>query len=163
MFIDTTLSTHINTMKKISDISRQTSLSRRFILSWLLGKMARADTISAVPWSRVRYQDRDRKEMWKRMHVMFSRAEYELLLDMRKAYKLSVSRIFGYAVEKYIDELLDKKDMNIDNYRFSCYVFTQFEMGGVICWAQYWGMPRKMQFIPDPLLPNNNQVPLRGS
>jgi hypothetical protein len=163
MYIDTTIYTHIKTLKKISDISRQTSLSRRVILSWLLDKMAGDIMISGVSWSRVRYQVRDRKERWKCMHIMLSTAEYELLLDMRNVYKLSASGIIAYAVEKYIDELLDIPNMKIDNYRFSCYIFSRFEMGGVICWAQYWGMPRRMHAIPGLMLPINYHVPLHGS
>ncbi|MBP7738328.1 MAG: hypothetical protein KA369_20305 [Spirochaetes bacterium] len=163
MFIDTTIYIHVNTLRKIADISRKTCLSRREIISWLICKMAGADLISAVPFSRVRYQDRDRKERWKRVHVTLSPAEYELLLDMRKVYKLSASGIIAYAVEIYIVKLLDIKNMKNDNYRFSCYIFSRFEMGGVICWAQYWGMPRGSHAISGLLLPVNNNVPLRGS
>ncbi len=163
MHIDTTIHIHADTLKKLSDISRQTGLSSHVVLSWLLSAMARNVKISAVPWSRVRYQDRDLKEKWKCMHINLSQGEYELLLDMRKMYKLSVSRIIAYAVDKYIDELLDIKTMKNDNYRFSCYVFSRFEMGGVICWAQYWGMPRMFHEIPNLLLPINNEVPFRGS
>jgi len=163
MYIDTTIHMHVKTLEKLSDISRQTNLSRRAIVSWLLGAMAGNFVIPAIPWSRVRYQDRDRKERWKCMHVNLSPVEYELLFDMRKMYKLSASRIIAYAVENYIDELVDIPKMKNDNYRFSCYVLSRFEMGGVICWAQYWGMPRRFHSVPDLLLPINNEVPSRGS
>ncbi len=163
MFIDTTINVHACTIKRISDVSRKSRLSRRYIVSWLLGKAAGGDMMPAVTWSRIRYQDRDKKTNWDRMHVMLSPAEYELLLDLRKVYKLSGSRIIAYAVEHYIDELLDTSNSKTDNYRFSCYVFSRFIMDGVICWAQYWGMPRNPHAFPDLPLPIRNQVPSRGS
>ncbi len=73
------------------------------------------------------------------MHMFLTPAEYELLLDLRKVYKLSCSGIIALAVERYIDKL----SLNMtDNNRFTCYVFSRFIMDGINCWAQYWGMPK---------------------
>ena len=50
--------------------------------------------------SRVKYQERDVKENWHRLHIIMNEYEYEYYFDMRKFFKMSVSFILAYAVMK---------------------------------------------------------------
>ncbi len=163
MFIDTTLHLHTDTIIKISRASRRGGRSMNYFVSRLLCIIADEELVKPMAWSRIRYQNRDHKSNWHRIHVSFSPAEYELLLDLRKVYKMSGSRIIALAVDKYIDGLQDSSPKGSDNYRFSCYVFSRFIMDGVICWAQYWGLPGKLHAFPALPFPIKNQVPTRGS
>lgn len=161
MFIDTTLHLNSKTIWKISRAARLANRPRNHCVSRLLSMMAGEKTAAPVTWSRIRYQGRDNRMNWHRMHVSLSPAEYELLLDLRKVYKMSGSRIIALAVEKYMDRLLSDLN-NADNYRLSCYVFSRFIMAGVICWAQYWGLPGRLHSFPDLPLAVRNHVPLQG-
>ncbi len=163
MFIDTTLHLHADTVKRISETSCLMGQPKNNIVSRLLCIIADEKNVKPAAWSRIRYQDRGQNINWHRMHVSLSPNEYELLLDLRKVYKMSASRIIALAVEKYMDRLLDSLDNNPDNYRFPCYVFSRFIMDGVICLAQYWGLPEKLHLFPESQLLFETQIPMRGS
>ncbi|HOT47174.1 MAG TPA: hypothetical protein PLM53_16285 [Spirochaetota bacterium] len=161
MFIDTTLHLQSATVWKISKAARLAGRSGSHLISRLLNIMAGEKTAPPVSWSRIRYQQRNSSINWHRMHVSLSPVEYELLLDLRKVYKMSGSHIIALAVDKYMDRLQgDVK--NADNYRLSCYVFSRFILDGVICWAQYWGLPGRLHSFPDLPLAVRNHVPLQG-
>ncbi len=161
MFINTTLHLKAETVWKISRAARLAGRSRSQCLSRLLSIMAGEKNASPVAWSRIRYQSRDKRMNWHRMHVSLSPAEYELLLDLRKVYKLSGSHIIALAVDKYIDGLPGDINNIPDNYRLSCYVFSRFIMDGIICWAQYWGLPGRLRSFPDMTLDLGNRIPLQ--
>jgi hypothetical protein len=163
MFIETTLHLHADTMKRISEASRLAGQSKNYIVSRLLCMITDEKKAGPAAWSRIRYQDRYQNIKWHRMHVLLSPAEYELFLDLRKVYKMSVSRIIALEVEKYMDGLVEGLDNNPDNYRFPCYVFSKFIIDGVICWAQYWGLPHNLHVLSDSRLPDKNQILARGS
>lgn len=139
MNIDTTINVNVGVRMRIENVSSQSGLPKRTIMSHLLLMIADEKLIPKISWRRIRYQKRDRKENWRPMHLYLTPAEYELLLDLKKVYKLSGSAVIALAVEKYIDKLIAHKG---DNNRFTCYVFSRFIMDGINCWAQYWGMPK---------------------
>ena len=120
--IESTINMHVALLKKLKEASAGTGLSKQMIISWLLKRLADENIIPLAPWSRIRYQNRDRKECWHRLHVSLSPVEYELLLDLKKACKFSGSRIVAYAIERYLDDLLGNKRFNTDNYRFTNYI-----------------------------------------
>lgn len=162
MVIDTTLHLHADTIKRITRASRLTGKTKRQILSWLLSIIADEQMINPIVWSRIRYQDRDQRANWRRVHISLTPAEYELFLDLRKVYKMSASKIIALAMEKHLKKLINSSSDKTDNYRISSYVFSRFIMDGVICWAQYWGLPRKLHTFPDLPIPVRNKIPLRG-
>jgi hypothetical protein len=163
MGIDTTLHLHNDTMKIFLKASRLTGQTKRQLFSRLLSIIADEQMIDPVAWSRIRYQVRDQKTTWHRMHISLTPAEYELFIDLRKVYKMSASRIIALAMEKFMERLINSSGKETDNYRISSYVFSGFTMDGVICWAQYWGLPRKLHSFPDLPIPIKNTIPLRGS
>ena len=76
--------------------------------------------------SRVKYQERDVKENWHRLHVLMNEYEYEYYFDMRKFFKMSVSFILAYAVVKYLNEIINEllnRSISTDKYYFRNYIF----------------------------------------
>lgn len=163
MFIDTTIYLHVDTMERFSRINRKSGLTIQQIVSRLLGFIADEEMMKPVVWARIRYQDRDRRGNWRRKHLLLTPAEYELLLDLKKVYKSSGSRIIAFALKKYLEELEAPSKKNTDNYRISSYVFSRFVIDGVVCFAQYWGIPRNLHAFSDLGIPVGNHVPFRSS
>ena len=67
---------------------------------------------------------------------------------------MSVSFILAFAVENYLDEILElltkkKNNKNTDNYLYKNYVLTKNMVDRVVCWKSYWGLPRKLDKILD--------------
>lgn len=141
MIINTTICTHTKTIQRLSRVMRARGRSKKYIISWILRRLAEEDNLFPVSWSRIRYQTRDSKNGWKRTHLMLTPVEYELLLDLKKMYKVSGSRIIGFALERYADELIDERCYE-DNYLFTNYAITQIVIEGVTCLIQCWGIPR---------------------
>jgi len=150
MMIESTINMHIAILEKLEKASAGTGLSKQRIISWLLKRLADENIIPLAPWSRIRYQNRDRKECWHRLHIALMPVEYELLLDLKKACKLSGSRIVAYAIERYLDDLLSKKQVNTDNYRFTNYIILYGTLHNVAYCMQYWGIPLT-QSLPLPV------------
>jgi hypothetical protein len=141
MRIDTTINVNVDNIKVLSDAVRATGLTRGYIVSWLLHRMVVEEALRPVVWKRVRYQDRNLKENWGRLHLSLTPAEYELFLDLKKLYKLSGSRIIAFAVETYIEKLYILPNKNLDNYRFTNYTFSRLCINGTTCLFQTWGIP----------------------
>ncbi|MCP4131377.1 MAG: hypothetical protein GY754_10390 [bacterium] len=60
--------------------------------------------------------------------------------------KMSVSAIVAFAVEEFLDIILDpslEDPAKTDGYRFCHYVLSSSEMHGVISWQIFWGLPDK--------------------
>ena len=106
MHIETTININIDILDRLLQASSITGESKRNIISSLMRRLSEDYEKIAVPWKRIAYQKRDSKNKWKRLHVTLLPDEYEFFLDLRKACKLSVSRLVAYAVDKYLDEIV---------------------------------------------------------
>ena len=141
MNIITTINVNIVILTMISNASILTGTSKNCIISSLLRRFADDHERHEKSWTRVRYQDRDIKENWRKMHITLRPDEYEFFIDLRKFYKLSVSHCIATAVEQYLDEIISKILNCGDNYRYKNYTISRTLINGVICWIQYWGLP----------------------
>lgn len=141
--IESTININISVLKKLTKASDATGLSIQQIISWVLKRFADEVEVPLVSWSRIRYQDRDIKENWHRLHVVFSPAEYELLLDLKKACKLSGSKIVAHTIEKYLYVLLGAIKKYSDNYRVANYSLLYGTVDGVAYCMQFWGIPQE--------------------
>ena len=150
MNIETTIHIHRNTLDMLERGAAITGRSRTLIIKMLMQRLMRDNQKMLQSHSRIRYQERDLKENWHRLHIVMSEYEYDYFLDMRKLYKMSVSLILAFAVRHYLDEvmniLLDKHQIT-DNYLFRNYLLIKKIIDGVICWQIYWGIPRKLPDI----------------
>jgi hypothetical protein len=144
MFIETTININIDVLDRLSDASIRTGESKRNIISSLLQRVSGDYEKIAAPWKRIAYQKRDTKKKWRRLHLTLVPDEYEFFLDLRKACKLSVSRLVAYGVEKYLDEVVADFMKGTDNYRYSNYTMSYFNDRGTVCLIHYWGIPEKV-------------------
>ncbi len=144
MLIESTIYVHKSTMEKLNKGVVITGRTRTYIIKILMQNVMKDSKKLLKSYSRVKYQDRDARENWHRLHMVMNEYEYEYYLDMRKFYKMSVSFILAYATMKYMDEILNefyKRGNSADNYFYKNYVFIKKTINKVICWQIYWGIP----------------------
>ncbi len=151
MIIETTINIDHDVLEKISRAAIRAGVSRRDMISSLLRRLSDDHEMMMRSWERVRYQERNNDNRWKCLHVVLWPDEYEFFLDLRKAYKQSISRLIAYAVEKYLDEVINYVMKNTDNNRYKNYVIVCNIIDGVVCWGYYWGVPRTL--LGKPLIP----------
>jgi hypothetical protein len=144
MYIETTVNIDAHVLGMISRVVLITGQSRSQIISNLLGRLAYEHEKMVSTWSRVRYQKRNPGGEWHHLHLRLRPDEYEYFLDLRKIFKFSVSFLVFYAVEKYLDEILNNLCKGADNYRYKNYMLTRVIVDGVISWILSWGVPRTL-------------------
>ena len=142
MLIETTLHVHKSILDKLDTGAETSRRSRTFIIKLLIQRIMKDNKGMIKTNSRIKYQERDIKENWSRINIVFNEYEYEYCQDLRKFFKMSVSYIIAYAVLKYLDEVL-KIGKYTDNYFYTSYIFIQKTYDGAICWQIYWGIPQQ--------------------
>ena len=143
MFIETTLHVHKIILDKLDRAVSRNLQSRSYLIKFLIQRIMKDHQKMIKTYSRIKYQERDKKENWNRIHIVLTENEYEYFLDIRKFFKMSVSYILALAVISYLDEML-KWNYSTDNYFYKNYVFIMKTIDGTICWQQYWGIPKKL-------------------
>ena len=143
MLIETTLYINKSILETLNKSSAITGINKNKIIKLLMQRVMKDNQRLLKSYSRVKYQERDIKENWHRLHIVLNEYEYEYYLDMRKFFKMSVSFILAYAVMRYLDEVL-KKNKSSDNYCYQNYIFMKEVVNGIICWQTYWGIPQKI-------------------
>jgi hypothetical protein len=141
----TTLNVHHNILKKIDRAARKKGKSRSGMIVILLKKAMEDIKNPGRFGSLVRYQERDRPEVWSSIHVRLRVDDYEYLLDLRRLLKMSVSLLLKCAVLKYMKKLM--KFNNSDNNRFFNYVLIKEIFNNVISWRLLWGYPPDIEKI----------------
>jgi hypothetical protein len=143
MLIATTLHVHKTILTKLDETAIVIGISRNAIIKLLIQKIMKDNHRMIKVNTRVRYQEKDQKENWKRINIVFNEYEYEYCQDIRKFYKMSISYILAFAVLRYLDEILKIKK-NTDNYFYLNYIFIKTTVDGIICWKTYWGIPMQL-------------------
>ena len=143
MLIESTLYVNKSILETLNKSSAITGINKNKIIKLLMQRVMKDNQRLLKSYSRVKYQERDIKENWHRLHIVLNEYEYEYYLDMRKFFKMSVSFILAYAVMRYLDEVL-KKNKSSDNYCYQNYIFMKEVVNGIICWQTYWGIPQKI-------------------
>lgn len=143
MPIETTLYVHKSILNKLVEGAAATRKSINSIIKLLVQRIMRDNQRMIKKNSRIKYQERDLKENWHRLHIILNEYEYEYCLDLRKFLKMSVSFILAYAVLRYLDELL-KNNNDTDNYYYKNYFIIKKTFDGTICWQIYWGIPPQL-------------------
>ncbi len=148
MIIETTVNIDVNVLWKISKASIIAGVSKHDIISSLLKRLSYDHRRLLQSWKRVRYQKRAGNNVWKCFHIMLWPDEYEFFLDLRKVCKRSVSYLIAYAVEKYLDEVINDLIKIVDNNRYKNYTIIGRVVDGIVCWTYYWGIPRTLPGNP---------------
>ena len=147
MPIGTTLHVHKSILEMLNERAEITGRTQTVIIKLLMRRVMDDNQKMIKRSSRIRYQKRDRKENWHRIHIVLNEYEYEYCLDMRKFYKMSVSFILAYAVIRYLDEIVNElrgRNKNADNYLYNSYILVKETVGGIVCWKIYWGIPSNL-------------------
>ena len=130
MAIETTINIHLTVLKRINEASLKTGESRNSIIVILL-RRAMADNRRLLKLNcAVRYQERDPFKQWHCFHVRYREDTYEFCQDMRKFYKLSVSRILAYSVIRYLSSIIMDLTgrgtvFSTDNYPYNGLIIIQ--------------------------------------
>jgi hypothetical protein len=147
MLIETTLHVHKSILYKLDTGATISGKSRTSIIKMLIQKIMKDNQRMIKTCSRIKYQERDVRDNWSRINIVFNEYEYEYCQDLRKFFKMSVSYIIAYAVLRYLEELL-KTGKGTDNYFYTSYIFIKKTYDRAICWQIYWGIPPQLSVIP---------------
>jgi hypothetical protein len=141
--METTLNIHTDILEIINRSARSRSVSRSDMIIVLI-KRVMNDASNSVRFGRmVKYQKKDTPEVWHTVHVQLRMDDYEYLLDLRRLLKMSVSLILAYAVRKYLNGIMEKKDT--DNYQYKNYVLVKEIFNDITCWRLIWGYPPNIE------------------
>lgn len=116
---------------------RSSSLIRICLFYWFKTHRSRTRILEGT----VKYQHSDGIK-YKRIHVSFSRFEYESLLDSRKLRKRSVSSIATEAIFEFANKINTNGVhclVDLDNYFFPLYQINKKTYKEHIIWNIAWG------------------------
>jgi len=97
----------------------------------------------------VRYQPPAPDGEWDTFVIHYRPEENELVTDLRKLTRRSVSSLVRIAIIEYLDEVLPDEGRN-NYYPFSEYMIREDRIGEIRCWYFYWGLPRSTHGRPLP-------------
>jgi hypothetical protein len=144
MLIETTINIQNKAFLNLCFAAGKVKRPKRFVISWLLRRLADERKLPPVSWSRIRYQARNDDKDWEKPHLFLTPAEYELFLDLKKVYKMSGSFLIAFAITNYIEEFMCDECKCADNYRFENYGLSRRVVNNVVCWVQFWGIPPQL-------------------
>lgn len=150
MSIETTININKRVIEILNEKAKETGKSKTSIIKSLMQKIMSDNQKMLKSFSSVKYQAKDKKENWHKLHITLNEYEYEYYFDMRKFFKMSVSFILAFAVSVYLNEVVENlltKERNADNYLFRNYIFIKETIDETICWRIYWGIPQKLPEI----------------
>jgi hypothetical protein len=143
--IQTTLNLHRSTEVKLDDASMKSGISRNDLvlqlLQWYMTSSRKRDS----SFKRLKYQERSARDNWKVIHLSLNENQYEMLQDIRKFFRVSISLFLARAVEWFLNHIFSKnvnQKISIDNNPVSSYVTLCFKTAnGNQCWQVIWGLP----------------------
>ncbi|MBP7737304.1 MAG: hypothetical protein KA369_15095 [Spirochaetes bacterium] len=154
MEIQTTINMSKRTMDELNQASITLQLSRTNIIRLLIKQFLEDQNEVEILKSPVKYQERDSVSQWAKFHITLREDEYELCLDLRKVYKMSLSLIIALAISKYLKNihfLINHKSTEeiTDNYLFHNYYFSFNLKNGVRKIQIYWGFTNPEIILTD--------------
>ena len=137
--METTINVQVDILQQIARAAKVKKISRSAMMLILIKTIMDETKNPDCLWKMVQYQETRKPEEWHRFHLVLRPDEYEYLLDLRKLLKMSVSLILAYAVRKYLNEIMEKKAT--DNNQYKNYVLIKEIFNATICWRLIWGYP----------------------
>ncbi len=145
--IRTTFNLKKESVSKIRNYARLLGMDLNIFMKHLLQYSVYHNALKEASFCRIRYQDRAPRSSWETMHITLDENDYELLLDVRKNYKVSISFFINEAVKLFLVKLLQlltgKKHFPI-NYYNSYSIIKSSDKRGVVLWQIYWGLPESI-------------------
>lgn len=142
MTIKTTLNLRYAQVNKIIQLSEKLDCSKSCIINSLFRKIFKINSFKIRFLHSVQYQERIKDiDSWKHFHISLEGDVYEKCHDMRKLFKLSVSLIISYAIDKYLEELINElfEGKAGDNYS-SNYILFYTKSDYLTYITLVWGM-----------------------
>ncbi len=141
MKIDTTINLKKVNTEKIEELSQQVNLSKNYIVTQIVKIILSNKNFPKSTIKRVKYQRRDKKINWKKIHMYVDYDIYEKCIDMRKIEKKSVSYIINSGISKYIYEIKKRICNNITDDFHHNYLFIAKNHEHSKTISIFWGMP----------------------
>jgi hypothetical protein len=123
MLIESTIHIHKSILEKLDTGAEMSRRSRISVIKLLIQRIMKDNKRMIKTYSRIKYQERDVRENWSRVNIVFNEYEYEYCQDLRKFFKMSISLILAYAVRRYLDEILNDL-LNGNKSTDNCYDVT---------------------------------------
>jgi hypothetical protein len=154
MEIQTTINMNKMIMMELTQASTNLRLSRTYIIRLLLKHFLDDSKRMKIFQSPVKYQARDDISNWSTFHITLREDEYELCLDLRKVYKMSLSLMIAFAVRKYLKRIIvifstRTPEYISDNYLYRNYGFSLNIINGIKCIRIYWGISNLEDLLTD--------------
>jgi len=146
MQVETTVNMDSWIKVRLCRASEATGRSRSWIVVTVMKRLAKQSGTLFRDTGCVRYQAGGERSAWRRTHLSLYGRDYDLFLDMKKLFRGSVSLLVAYAIERYLDTIVERVlngefNEDTDNYPFQCYVITHETIDSAIVWKIYWGIP----------------------
>ena len=109
MQIETTINISIERKLLLEKKSQTLKISKNRIAQKLLKKFSKKNYKPKL-FKRLAYQKRNKYLYAKPMHLYMEPEFYEICMDLKKIYKLSLSFILAIAIDKYIQKIKGKPD-----------------------------------------------------
>lgn len=147
MSIETTLYMKDSIRTKIEQASEHTGLGTSILIVKLMKMLMKDHDIMTRQWCSIKYQQKGATVKWRRKHISIRPVEYESFIDMRKFYKMSVSFLVAFAVDHYLDKLIEELtsagNNNTDNYSLKSYTLTKEFIENSLFWTICWELTNK--------------------
>ena len=150
MTIETTTCISIKHLTLLNRYAEHFRLPLHTFIFLLVNYAAKNERCRMQAFNRIAYRKRSCQKTWKRVHLYVYHSEYELFLDVKKLWKMSLAKIIEFCIEKVLVEFLQYfnhrlKEMNTDNYpnyyESRAYTFSFYKENGIHCCQYHWGPP----------------------
>jgi len=153
MEIKTTINMNKRIIKELNQASSTLKLSRTKIIRLLIKQFLEDQNRVEILNSTVKYQERDSESQWSKFHITLREDEYELCLDLRKVYKMSLSLIIALAIDRHLKNIFIVNQRSpeeiYDKYLFHNYYFSFTSQNGVRKIQIYWGISNPELILSD--------------
>lgn len=143
MMIRTTINIGADVHKMLKDAAKKHGIEIEEVIMALMRYFSKKNRRNLVAFDGVRYQERSENPSWECVHVNWFGEEYELLIDLRKVHKKSVSRLIAEVVLMYFNKISSIIDIFLDNYHEKFYAIAKFTVHNSIGCIFFWGYPKK--------------------
>ena len=102
MTIETTTCISINHLTLLNRYTEQYKLPLHTFIFLLVNYAAKKERCRMQAFNRIAYRKRSSEKNWKRVHLYVYHSEYELFLDVKKLWKMSLAKIIEYCIDKVL-------------------------------------------------------------
>jgi hypothetical protein len=141
----TTVNLSCDNVKILKESAQNLNISTHEIITLLMQTAFSGNSLDCKAFKGICYQEKAQDSEWKRFHVTFEPHVYELGLDCRKFFKVSVSFLISFAICNYLDQITGNANIRVDNYP-SNYIFIARMFDDVQGFMVFWGIP-EMKYL----------------